>query len=213
MKKILYFCVLCLVMLTTACGQPEKKLPILGERKAVVKQVNGKPITDTLYHTIADFRFINQDSNLVTARTFEGKVYVADFFFTSCPTICPKMRTQMLKVFEKYKADGDVLLLSHTINPAHDSVPVLKEYAESIQVSSDKWHFVTGEKQKIYEIGQNSYRVKTIKEDTNLGGFMHSGAFILVDRQRRIRGVYDGTAANEVDKLIEDMEILLAESE
>ncbi len=196
----------------SACQKNEKKLPVLGERKAVIRQVNGQSVIDTVYHTIPGFRFINQDSSLVTEKTVDGKIYVADFFFTTCPTICPKMRTQMLKIFEKYKENPEVLLLSHTINPAHDSVPVLKEYAESIQVSSDMWHFVTGEKQEIYEIGQNSYQVKTIKDET-AGGFMHSGAFILVDKQRRIRGLYDGTVPEQVDQLLADMDILLAESE
>jgi protein SCO1/2 len=212
MRKILCFCALFFTLIVTACQQAEKKLPILGERKAIIRQVNGKDVTDTLYHTIPAFHFINQDSRLVTEHTFAGKVYVADFFFTTCPTICPKMRTQMLKIFEKYKENPEVMLLSHTINPGHDSVPVLKEYAESIGVSSDKWHFVTGEKQKIYEIGQNSYRVKTISDD-KAGGFMHSGAFILVDKQRRIRGLYDGTVPEQVDQLLEDMDVLLAKSE
>jgi protein SCO1/2 len=212
MRKILCFCALFFTLIVTACQQPEKKLPILGERKAVIRRVNGQAVTDTLYHTIPTFRFINQDGSQITDRTFAGKVYVADFFFTTCPTICPKMRTQMLKIFEKYKENPEVMLLSHTINPGHDTVPVLKEYAESIGVNSDKWHFVTGEKQKIYEIGQNSYQVKTISED-KAGGFMHSGAFILVDKQRRIRGLYDGTVPEQVDQLLVDIDVLLAEAE
>jgi protein SCO1/2 len=212
MRKILCFCALFFTLIITACQQTEKKLPILGDRKAIIRQVKGQAVTDTLYHTIPAFDFINQDGSQITDRTFAGKVYVADFFFTTCPTICPKMRTQMLKIFEKYKKNPEVMLLSHTINPGYDSVPVLKEYAESIGVNSDKWHFVTGEKQKIYEIGQNSYRVKTIGYD-NAGGFMHSGAFILVDKQRRIRGLYDGTVPEQVDQLLEDIDVLLAEAE
>ncbi len=204
-------CLISVFLLSVACRNQDKKLPILGKREAVIKKANAGQLIDTIYHTIPDFAFINQDSNWVTAKTFEGKIYVADFFFTSCPTICPVMKTQMLRVYEKYKEHPEISILSHTIDPSHDTVAVLREFAQNLGVSSYKWHFVTGDKEKIYEIGQKSYMVRAIEEQKQTSGFLHSGAFILVDKQRRVRGVYDGTSAQEVDKLLKDLEVLLNE--
>lgn len=194
-----------LVLATYSCNQTkeEKKLPFLGRHEYTD--------TDTIYHQVAEFRFVNQDSAFVTNETFEGKVYVADFFFTSCPTICPIMKTQMLRVYDSLQNEEDLMILSHTIDPKHDTVAVLKEFAERLGVSSDKWHFVTGEKEEIYKIGQTSYMVSAVEDPTEPGGFIHSGAFILVDRQQRIRGLYDGTKSDQVDRLLGDIQILLKE--
>jgi protein SCO1/2 len=192
-------------------GCKPKQLPVLGERQAITKTVNEQTVTDTVYHTIPEFRFVDQDRAVVTQATFEGKIYVADFFFTTCPTICPLMRTQLLRVYEKFKDNPQVGILSHSIDPEHDSVPVLKEYAESIGIDSQKWHLVTGDKDSIYQLGQTSYMVTAQEDKTAAGGVIHSGAFILVDKQRRIRGIYDGTNPAEVDRLLTDMETLLAE--
>lgn len=202
-----------LVALLTAACQPETKtLPILGERDTVTKIVDGKTVTDTVYHRIPDFSFVNQAGETVTARDFEGKNYIADFFFTTCPTICPIMKTQMLRVYEKFKDNPQVAFLSHSIDPRHDSVAVLREYARRLGVTGTQWQFVTGDKAKIYEIGQQSYFV-TAKEDPDAeGGLLHSGAFVLVDKQKRIRGMYDGTKADSVDKLMADLEVLLNET-
>ena len=120
----------------TPKAEEEKQLPILGPREPNVTMVDGKPKVDTIYHSIPDFNFINQDSQQVTQKTVAGKIYVADFFFTSCPSICPKMKSQMLRVYEKYKENPNVILLSHSIDPAHDTVAVLKEYAERLGVKS-----------------------------------------------------------------------------
>ncbi|MDX1629626.1 MAG: SCO family protein [Fulvivirga sp.] len=183
--------------------QVDKKLPILGRHDY---QKN-----DTVYHKIADYKFVNQDSNWVTPETFEDKIYVADFFFTSCPSICPIMKKQMLRVYDSFQNTDEVMILSHTIDPKHDTVALLKKYKEDLGVTGDQWHFVTGDKQDIYKLGQTSYYV-TVREDGNApGGVMHSGAFILVDKHRRVRGVYDGTKPEEVDALIEDINILLKE--
>jgi protein SCO1 len=138
---------------------------------------------------------------------------VADFFFTTCPTICPIMKTQMLRVYEKYADNPDVLILSHSIDPEHDTVAVLHEFADRLGVSADTWHFVTGDKDEIYDIGQNSYMV-TAREDPNEpGGIIHSGAFLLIDKDRRVRGIYDGTKEDKVSLLMEDMDKLLREYE
>ncbi|MFD2515097.1 SCO family protein [Pontibacter locisalis] len=199
--------------LLTSCSSNDPEvttLPVLGEREVVEREVNGQIVADTLYPQIPDFAFINQDSQEVTNQTFEGKVYVADFFFTSCPTICPKMKTQMLRVYDKFKDNQNVALLSHTIDPLHDSVAVLKDYASRLNVKTDKWHFVTGEKDSIYAIAQK-YLVTAMEDNQEAGGFLHSGAFVLVDEDRHIRGVYDGTAPAEVDRLLNDIPVLLKE--
>ncbi|WP_425392684.1 SCO family protein [Ekhidna sp.] len=188
-----------------ACTQQSgsERLPILGNK---VFEEN-----DTIYHTIADFKLVDQDSSIVTNDTFDNKIYVADFFFTSCPTICPTMKAQMLRVYESYENNDQVAILSHTIDPTYDSVALLKDYAERLGVKSDKWKFVTGNQDSIYDLAEGSY-MSIVDEDSDApGGYIHSGAFLLVDKQRRIRGVYDGTVPEQVDVLINDIEKLLNE--
>ncbi len=195
----------------SSCNTTSEKFPILGNREAITKTVNGKQITDTLYHQIPDFEFINQDSVKITQKDFAGKIYVADFFFTTCPTICPKMKTQMLRIFKKFKDNPNVAILSHSIDPRHDTPAVLKEFSKNLGIQNSMWQMVTGDKAKIYEIGQKSYMVSATDDPTQPGGIVHSGAFILVDKNRHIRGIYDGTEPERVDKLMEDMEVLLKE--
>lgn len=197
--------VLALIILSAvvSCSKKEDRLPYLGR-----KEVNG---SDTIYHTIDTYKFVDQDSNFITPATFEGKIYVSDFFFTSCPTICPIMKTQMLRVYEQIENNPDVLLLSHSIDPEYDTVALLKDYAERLGVKSEKWHFVTGNKDEIYRIGQTSYMVTALEDSSEPGGFIHSGAFILVDKEKRVRGLYDGTKEDQVDILIKDIDRLLNE--
>jgi protein SCO1/2 len=184
--------------------QQEKKLPFLGP-KEVGEQ------GDTLYHKIPDFKFLNQDSLWVSQKDMAGKIYVADFFFTTCPTICPKMKTQLLRIYDKFAEDDRVRILSHTIDPEYDGVRVLKDYAKKLNITSPRWNLVTGKKSDIYRLGEKSYMV-TAQEDANEeGGFVHSGAFILVDQNRHVRGIYDGTKEEDVNHLIEDMTLLLKE--
>ncbi len=190
-------------LLAFSCSQ-EKKLPFLGP-----KQVNAKG--DTVYHQIPSFRFLNQDSVYVSEKDVEGKVYVADFFFTTCPTICPKMKTQMLRIYERYKDRDEVRIISHSIDPDFDTPNVLKDYAARLQVKAPKWNLLTGNKAAIYQLGQKSYMVSAQEDPNEAGGFVHSGAFILVDKNRHVRGIYDGTVEADVNHLLEDMEILLKE--
>lgn len=193
-----------------SCNEKAKRLPILGERQAVQVEKNGKIIIDTLYHTIPAFRFINQDSAEITEKTFEGKIYVSDFFFTTCPSICPKMKQQMLRLYEKYKNDDRILLLSHSIS-REDSVPVLRDYAQKMKISSRRWHLVTGNWNEIERMAKQYF--VTVTEDKNEpGGYLHSGHFALIDKQKRIRGIYEGTKPQEVDKLLQDIDILLNEN-
>ena len=206
MRNNLYVIALWMILLAGACNgvdNEKEKLPFLGRTEYTE--------TDTIYHTIAPFRFVDQDSNFVTNETFDGQIYVADFFFTSCPTICPVMKTQMLRIYEAYETDPEIGILSYSIDPTHDTVAVLKEFAERLGVKSEKWHFVTGEKDKIFELGQKSYIVTAAEDSSEPGGYIHSGALILVDKERRIRGVYDGTIPEQVDRLIKDIERLKLE--
>ncbi|RMF21837.1 MAG: SCO family protein [Bacteroidetes bacterium] len=182
-------------------SEPEP-LPILGQKD--IDPETG----DTLYHTIPDFAFIDQDSQLVTNETFAGKAYVVDFFFLSCPTICPKVTKQMLRIYEHFEDDDRLLLLAHTIDPKRDSVARLREYAQNLGVRSDKWHFVTGDKDAIYEIADDYFSIALENPDAP-GGFDHSGRIILVDKNRRVRSFCNGTDPQSVDKFIRDIEQLL----
>ena len=199
------------LIIVSGCGSTDDKLPILGQREAVTNMVDGKPVIDSVYQTIPHFSFVSQYGDTVTDKTLAHKIYVADFFFTNCPTICPKMKVQLKRVYEKFKGNPDVMLLSHTIDPAHDSVAVLKEFAQNLGVTGRQWLFVTGDRDKIYGIAQDSYMVTAQTDESAPGGVVHSGAFILVDKAKHIRGIYDGTTEAGVDNLMKDMDRLLAE--
>jgi protein SCO1/2 len=195
-----FFLVLFIGVLLASCSTKEKPFPIYGQR-----EFNG---TDTVYHKIAPFQFVDQDSALITNKDVQGKIYVADFFFTSCRTICPIMKTQMLRVYEATKEMDDVVLLSHTIDPEYDTVALLHEFAKRLGVESKRWHFLTGKKDSIYKIAQTSYFATAMEDKTEPDGFIHSGAFLLIDRKGRIRGKYDGTKEDEVNRLIVDIKRL-----
>jgi protein SCO1/2 len=189
--------VLCCFFAAACADKKETPLPIFGEREVVG--------TDTVYHTISDFKFVDQDSATVTNETFRDKIYVADFFFTSCRTICPVMKTQMLRVYDSIQNDPEVLLLSHSIDPEYDTVGLLHDYAERLGVKSFKWHFVTGNKDDIYKIAQTSYFATALEDKSEQDGFIHSGAFLLIDKHKRIRGKYDGTKEEDVNRLMGDI--------
>ncbi len=208
MKNSLFFFLLP-VALAISCSSPSEKtsetaeLPILGERYVDDNQ-------DTVYHSIADFAFVNQVGDTIRKEDMAGKIYVADFFFTTCPTICPVMKKEMLRVYEQFKGEPNFRILSHTIDPSHDTQAVLKDYADKLGVpNAATWNFLTGDQEKIFEIGQTSYLTTTMADEMEPGGFLHSGAFLLVDQQGRIRGVYDGTKTDQVDRLLADIPKLL----
>jgi protein SCO1/2 len=182
---------------------PSEKLPVLGEKE----EVNGV----TKYHEISDFKFTDQDGQVITNETFKDKVYLVDFFFISCQTICPKVAQQMLRIHDKFENDERVELLAHTIDPKRDTIDRLKWYADKLGVKSNKWHFVTGEKDKLYDMADEYFIVA--KEDADApDGFDHSPTIILVDKNRRVRSFCNGTDPEEVDRLINDIETLLNES-
>lgn len=198
----LALCCFAVALFFTNCQQPGHTLPILGEREVV----NG----DTVYHTIPDFSFTDQDSAIVTNETFAGKIYVADFFFISCPTICPKTTKQMLRIHDHFKFENRVLLMAHTVDPKHDSVERLREYSHNLGVESSKWYFVTGKQDDIYAIADDYFSI-AMEDPEAPGGYDHSGRLILVDENRHIRSFCDGTNPDDVDRFIKDIENLLNE--
>jgi len=201
----LLFFSLCIISCDSSKTKEYKAaLPIYGEKSG-----NGP---DTIYHTVQPFFFINQYNEKVTEKTIEGKIYVADFFFATCQSICPQMSTQLVNVQNAFKTDKDVLILSHTVNPLHDTVEVLNGYAQSYGALKDKWHFLTGNKKEIYDLAKNSYLLNALEEDGTPEGFLHSELFILVDTKKRIRGMYDGTDSSAVAKLIGDIKLLKQEA-
>lgn len=202
-KLVMFLTITSGLLLSSCAEKKEAALPIFGE-----KEVEGG---DTIYHTIADFKFVDQDSAFVTNDTFKDKIYVADFFFTSCRTICPIMKTQMLRVYDSIQNEPDVLLLSHSIDPEYDTVGLLHDYAERLGVKSNKWHFVTGSKEDIYKIAQTSYFATAMEDKAEPDGFIHSGAFLLIDKNKRIRGKYDGTKEEDVNRLLGEIQRLKKE--
>ena len=163
------------------------------------------------FHRVGSFNLTDQDGNTVTENDFKDKIYITDFFFVTCPTICPKMTKQMNRVYDEFKEDQNISFLSHTVMPEADSVSVLKEYANEIGVSTDKWKFVTGDKKQIYNLARKTYFAAITEGDGGVDDFVHTENFVLVDKDKRLRGFYDGTSKDDVDRLIIDIYTLLEE--
>jgi protein SCO1/2 len=201
----------CAALLGNACSsEPQatasERLPIQG-----LKRTEPTSPSDTLPDPVPAFRLTNQDGKVITNQTFAGKVYITDFFFATCPSICPKMQSELLRVYEQFKGEPNVLFLSHTIDPAHDSIPVLRDYAQRLGIQdASRWHFATAPHDTIFALAR-AYMTGAEKDSTVVGGYAHSGTFALVDSKRRIRGVYDGMEKSQVDQLIHDLPILLKE--
>jgi protein SCO1/2 len=210
-KRLLPILLLLLAVSHTGCEFQGRKLPFYGEREAYQRKVDGKMVTDTLYHTIPEFRLLNQDSTMLASKFFDGKIYIADFFFTSCPTTCPLMHRNLVKIYQHFKNEQQVLFLSHSVDFKHDSPSVLKAYSTKLGVADKRWQFVTGPREVIYPLAEQSYISSAQVEPGVPGGYAHSGYFILVDRHRRVRGAYDGTDQKSALQLIEDVQLLLHE--
>jgi len=205
MSTIRILTVLIFWFLFTACKK-ESRLPYFGERDYVYK--NGE-IVDTLFHEIPNFSYTNQTGKTISKKDLIGNVFVADFFFSTCPTICPKMTNQM-KRLQILTADIDEIhFLSFTINPKNDTPSVLLEYAEQYGVSLKNWDFLTGEEEATHILGVKGFLVHARSDEDEPGGFAHSPSLVLVDRAGNIRGVYDGTKTEEVDQLNVDIRKLL----
>lgn len=188
--------------------QPKKRLPIYQPNMVNAELVDSSLQHVKKYHRIADFSLLNQNGDTITQENYRDKIYVADFFFTTCPTICPIMTANLVEVQAALANDPEVLLLSHSVTPEIDSVAQLKKYAIVKGVNDAKWNLVTGDKKQIYELARKSYLA--VQEDGDGGPFdmIHTENFILVDKQRRIRGFYDGTKEEEMNRLLSDIEIL-----
>jgi protein SCO1/2 len=190
--------------------KPSKVLPVFQP-----SQVNTEMVDSTLqyikkYHTIADFSLINQNGKIITQADYKNKIYVADFFFTTCQTICPVMTGHMLEIQNKLKNDTTVMLISHTVTPEIDRVAQLKKYAVEKGVIDQKWNLVTGDKKEIYDLARKSYLAAKDNPD-NEYDLIHTENFVLIDTKKRIRGFYDGTDPEAIEKLLEDIKTLKQE--
>ena len=199
LKLILKIILICRIVFYFGCSQKKSSvlLPIYG---------------DTIYHQIASFNLTNQIGQVVNQNTTKNKIYIANFFFASCQSICPMMSNQLQEVQKAFLADDSVLILSHSVNPLHDTVAVLSNYADTYGAKTNKWHLLTGNKKQIYDLAKTSYLVNAFEDDGSPQGFLHSELFLLIDEKSRIRGMYDGTNTAEVKKLIEDVKLLKQET-
>jgi protein SCO1/2 len=194
-----------------------KSLEIFGPIEPIEKTVDGKTVIDTVYHAIGGFSLLDQDSNVVTQDIVKGKIHVANFFFTTCKTICPKMSNEMIRVQSAFKDDPNVKIISYTVDPEYDTPSILKKYANQHYAIKDKWYFLTGDKKVIYDLARNSYFLVASEGDGGPDDFIHSEMFVLIDKEGRIRGsldkrgnvqTYDGTNVLDVKRLIEDISVL-----
>ncbi|MDQ6471144.1 SCO family protein [Flavobacterium sp. LHD-80] len=221
MKSLLYkyrkfFIVLILFSVVTislfySALKPQKTLPIYNPSDVNPELVDSTIQYKSKYHTIADFSFVNQNGDTITQKNYEGKIYVADFFFTTCGSICPKMSTNLVDVQKAVLNNPKVMLLSHTVFPEVDSVSVLKAYAIKYGVVDSKWNLVTGDKKEIYTMARKSYLAVKLGRPDQLYDMVHTENFVLVDQKRRVRGFYDGTNKEEIKRLLEDIDFLCKE--
>ncbi|OJJ16463.1 SCO family protein [marine bacterium AO1-C] len=193
-------------------GQNKYSLPVYYPMGVDSVKVDGKWKVDSVYHKITPFEFTNQDNKKVSSESVKDKIYVADFFFTRCGSICPKMSSQLTRVQEAFKGEQNVKILSFSIDPEHDSVDILKNYAAQYKAVSGQWHFLTGDKHKIYDLGQKGFKIPVGKEEEVVTpDYFHSSRLMLVDKQGRIRGYYNGVSRDDVDKLILEIKVLIQE--
>ncbi|MEM9833206.1 MAG: SCO family protein [Bacteroidota bacterium] len=205
-------------ILSVACNEVSQKgsrvdtLPFYNDATFTPHWIDPNHAVLETFHQISPFKLVNQEGNTITEKTFEGKIYVADFFFTTCPGICPKMTANMSVLQEAFLDDEEVMLLSHSVTPETDSVAILKSYAEKKGVNSNKWHLVTGDRQLIYQLGRRDYFVE---EDLGLAKgldeFLHTENFVLIDKNRHIRGIYNGLNTASINQLIADIKTLKKE--
>jgi protein SCO1/2 len=187
---------------------PDKRLPVYNPA-----DVNPRLVDESIFHIrtdhkVADFSLTNQNGKTITQKDYEGKIYVADFFFTKCQTICPIMTNNMVKIQEQFSEDPNVMFLSLSVTPEMDSIPVLREYADRKGVNDAKWNVTTGDKKHIYDLARKSYFAVLDEGDGGVQDFIHTENFVLVDTKRQIRGYYDGTDLEEIDQLISDIVVL-----
>lgn len=184
---------------------PSKPLPILNARDLNPLLVDSSLINSQEDHFIGDFNLMNQHGKKITQNTFKNKIYVANFIFTTCPKMCPLLTSNLQTVYQNFLDDPEINFISHSVTPLEDSVPVLKAFAQRYDVFGDQWHFVTGEKKHIYDLARKNYFAAVTAGDGGDHDFVHTENFVLIDKQKRIRGIYDGTSFDEIDRLIADI--------
>ncbi len=192
--------------------KPQKVLPVYQPNMVSNELVDTDLQEVKKYHRIAPFKLVNQNGDTITEANYENKIYIADFFFTTCPSICPIMTENMVIIQKEILNDPDILLLSHSVTPEIDSVPQLKKYALEKEVIDSKWNLVTGDKKQIYELARKSYLVVKTDGDGGPYDMIHTENFVLVDQKKRIRGYYDGTKKVEIEKLLDDLATLKSSS-
>ena len=201
-----------LILLVISCNSNEKVrvLPIVGNYDVEYDTVDGKEVTDTIYPKIPFFKFKNQEGKIVTSNDLKGKVWIADFFFTKCPTICPTMTSQLKRLSTKTKdLENEIQFISFSIDPKTDQPNVLRKYITKNGISTSNWVFLTGDENKTHELGVNYFQVFANKDIESAGGYAHSPAFVLVDKAGYVRGVYVGVQTEQVDLLEKDVRKLL----
>lgn len=191
--------------------KPKKTLPVFSPSDVNPEMVDSLVEHIKINHRIQDWEFTNQNNKLISQKDYEGKIYVADFFFTTCPSICIPMTDNMVWLQEKIQQYPDVMLLSHSVTPEIDTPEVLKAYALEKGIDDQKWNLVTGDKKEIYYIARKSYLAVKTGDISELYDMVHTENFILVDKKRRIRGFYDGTDSEDMKRLLEDIEFLVSE--
>lgn len=185
-------------------------LPILGNKDVEYKMVEGKEVADTVYHTVAPFVYLDQDSTVFTSKSIEGKIWISDFFFSHCPTICPPMTSQMKWLNDELTdLDDEIEFLSFSIDPKRDTPTRLREYRKMHDITASNWHFLTGDEAETHKLGIESFLVHAGEDNTQPGGFAHGDIFTLVDRSGKVRGIYHGTNADDVKQLEKDVRKLL----
>lgn len=193
-----------------SCSTPTEQLPYYNDATLTPYWIeDGQLNVDTL-HKVASFTLTNQDGKTITDSVFTNKVYVANFFFTICPNICPRLTSNMKGIVDSYKNRNDVAFISHSVTPGIDSVPRLKKYAEDYDIDSRQWHLVTGDKSQIYRLARQSYFAEQEKEpQPESKDFLHTEHFVLVDKKGHIRGIYKGTLELEMQRLKDDIRLLI----
>lgn len=206
----IFFAILCIIIIAIIYNVLNVKQPLPIYQPDMVSEalVDSTIQHKRKYHKIADFKLLNQNGDTITQQTYKDKIYVADFFFTTCPTICPIMTNHMYQIQKEIIKDDDIMLLSHSVTPRIDSVAQLKKYAKEKGVLDHKWNLVTGDKKHIYELARKSYLA--VKTDGNGDQYdmIHTENFMLIDKKRQIRGFYDGTNPEDIQQLLKDIETL-----
>ncbi|MBI2967602.1 MAG: SCO family protein [Bacteroidetes bacterium] len=187
------------------------RLPHYGPHEVKKSIADGKEITDTIYHSIPPFSLTDHTGNTFTEKKLEGKITVAAFFFASCPTICPTLSRNLASIQEKFKNIPGFIIVSHTVDPKRDTVETLAAYAKKYNAIDGKWFFLTGKKEDIYSLAINGYFISASEDALSPGGFIHSELFVLLDKEKHIRGFYNGLDPNEVNKLTDEIKVLYAE--